>query len=246
MSLRAGTGRYRAEGRPHDHHPGGTQVSTVEAAALQGYGAGLLERSIGFALGTLRSLTPGDLERPTPCRGWNLRMLLRHVDDSLAALYEAIDTGSVRLRPEAGPEPGPEPGADGDPELVAAFRARASRLLGVWSAAEGDGRVVTVGARRSARASSPAPARSRSRCTRGTPRARSAATGPCRPRSRASSCAWPPCSSPATRGTGCSTRPWRSRGRRRRATAWWRSSGATPRAAPPAERARARGQERTA
>ncbi|MFC6883184.1 TIGR03086 family metal-binding protein [Actinomadura yumaensis] len=120
-------------------------MSTVEAAALQGYGAGLLERSIGFALGTLRSLTPGDLERPTPCRGWNLRMLLRHVDDSLAALYEAIDTGSVRLRPEAGPEPGPEPGADGDPELVAAFRARASRLLGVWSAAEGDGRVVTVG-----------------------------------------------------------------------------------------------------
>lgn len=49
-------------------------------------------------------MSPGALGHATPCRGWDLRTLLVHLDDSLAALHEAADLGHVKLdRPgEAG------------------------------------------------------------------------------------------------------------------------------------------------
>jgi hypothetical protein len=45
----------------------------------------LLEQAISYALGTVDTMTPQLLSRPTPCRGWDLRMLLRHASESLAA-----------------------------------------------------------------------------------------------------------------------------------------------------------------
>jgi uncharacterized protein (TIGR03086 family) len=160
-------------------------------------GAALLERALGYALCAVRPVTPRELNRPTPCGRWDLRALLWHTNDSLAALYEGIEDGYVgvepasRVRvgdgevrdgevrdgevrdgedgdgedgdvtgtrgrhldeepapepgpvPEPEPEPEPEPGGADDP--AAAFRARASRLLGAWAAADCPaGRLVAV------------------------------------------------------------------------------------------------------
>jgi uncharacterized protein (TIGR03086 family) len=109
-------------------------MSSVETVAL-------LERSVGYALGGLGGVTPAALGRATPCRGWDLGMLLRHTADSLDALLEAVDTGSVLLHPApASPDAPPD---DPAAALVAAFRSGAVRLLGAWTTA-GEG-PVTVG-----------------------------------------------------------------------------------------------------
>lgn len=110
------------------------------AEALTGEVA-LLERAISYTLGNLREVTPDALRRPTPCREWDLRALLEHMNDSLAALQEASDLGHVALGPVRGSGgaasgaaragPGTGPAAD----LVAALRARACRLLGAWAGA---------------------------------------------------------------------------------------------------------------
>jgi uncharacterized protein (TIGR03086 family) len=112
-------------------------------AALVG-GVSLLERAITYTLGTLHAVTPEELSRPTPCRDWDLRALLHHLDDSLTVLLEAVDARYVDLDPPAG---GPQPPAGGPlpPACpVAAVRSRASRLLGAWANAE-DGPVSIGG-----------------------------------------------------------------------------------------------------
>ena len=101
-------------------------------------GAGLLERAVGYALGSAQAVTPELLSRPTPCSQWDLRMLLHHVNDSLDALHESIDAGHV----------GPDPARDDDGQLagnpVATFRDRACRLLGAWAAAGRHDRVIAI------------------------------------------------------------------------------------------------------
>ncbi|MEW2355664.1 TIGR03086 family metal-binding protein [Spirillospora sp. NPDC029432] len=116
-------------------------MSEADAAALRRYGSRLLERAAAFALETLDApppVAPRDLARPTPCAGWDLGTLLRHMDDSLAALHEAVSGGSVALYPPAGSPDG------GDP--VAGVRASAVRLLEAWRDPGGTGedRTVTV------------------------------------------------------------------------------------------------------
>lgn len=94
-------------------------MTGLRAALVLREGTALLERAIGYALGQLGDVTPGALGGPTPCPEWDLAALLRHMDDSLAALQEAMALGEVGL--------GPGPGA-GDP--ATAVRDRASVLLG--------------------------------------------------------------------------------------------------------------------
>jgi uncharacterized protein (TIGR03086 family) len=88
--------------------------------------ARLLEPSISYALGVALAVTPELLSRPTPCGKWDLRMLLRHACESLAAFGEGIEAGRVGLDPAA---------EDGD--LAAdpgrAFRRRAGQLLDAWT-----------------------------------------------------------------------------------------------------------------
>ncbi|GAA2618965.1 TIGR03086 family metal-binding protein [Streptomyces axinellae] len=116
------------------------ETGTARAGYL-GEAAALLERSVGYALGAARSVTPTLLGRPTPCAAWDLGRLLAHMDDSLAALYEGITEGAVALRPRADPYDeraptqgsGSRSGAGSDP--AALFRRRAVRLLGAWAAA---------------------------------------------------------------------------------------------------------------
>jgi uncharacterized protein (TIGR03086 family) len=105
------------------------------AAALFG-GVALLERAVGYTLGQIQVVTPAALSRRTPCREWDVRALLAHMDDSLATMQEAMDLRYVD----------PEARADaGHPEvsLVAALRTRACRLLGALAGAEEN--VVWVG-----------------------------------------------------------------------------------------------------
>ena len=97
---------------------------------------GLLEPAIGYALGAVQAVTPDVLSRPTPCRGWDLRMLLRHASESLAALYEGVDAGRVGLRPSADDDAAADP--------VRAFRERAGLLLAAWTGASGPQEVITI------------------------------------------------------------------------------------------------------
>jgi uncharacterized protein (TIGR03086 family) len=87
-------------------------------------GAGLLERAITYTLGALHPVTAAAMSAPTPCRSWDLRALLAHLDESLAALHEAAALGRVCLA-----VPRPRPPAD----PVTAVRERASLLLGEWT-----------------------------------------------------------------------------------------------------------------
>jgi uncharacterized protein (TIGR03086 family) len=98
-------------------------------------GVELLQRAIRYALGATHAVTPEYLSRPTPCRGWDLRMLLRHVCESVAALQEGLDTGRVALCPM------PDDEAAADP--VAIFRARAIRL-DAWTGAARHGQDIDI------------------------------------------------------------------------------------------------------
>ena len=99
--------------------------------------ARLLELSISYALGAVVAVTPGLLSRPTPCREWDLRMLLRHASESLAAIGEGIETGRVGLHPAV--EDG---GLGADP--ARAFRDRAGQLLDAWTSPGHQRQVIDI------------------------------------------------------------------------------------------------------
>ena len=94
----------------------------------------LLERAVGYALravaGARSGAAPEFLCQPTPCRGWDLRMLLTHANESLAALQEGLTAGSVALIGPA-PAPGLAPSSGQAADPAAAFSDRVTRLLRV-------------------------------------------------------------------------------------------------------------------
>lgn len=92
-------------------------------------GVALLERAVSYTLGCLTLVGDDSLDRPTPCAEWDVRGLLMHISDSLGALTDAADVGSVDLVPPDIDDP-----AAG---LVALVRERGCRLLGTWSRADG-------------------------------------------------------------------------------------------------------------
>jgi uncharacterized protein (TIGR03086 family) len=89
----------------------------------------LLERAIGYTRASLVLVTEADLERTTPCRGWRLRDLLGHLDDSLEAMTSAARAASLSL------EPAEPPTASAD--LLESICQRARGLLGHWQAVRG-------------------------------------------------------------------------------------------------------------
>ncbi|SCK10975.1 TIGR03086 family metal-binding protein [Streptomyces sp. WMMB 322] len=95
-------------------------------------GTALLERALGYALCAVRPVTAPALNRATPCGRWDLRALLWHTNDSLAALCEGIEDGHVALEPPAAAG-GSESDRRGPRDPAAAFRAAASRLMGAWA-----------------------------------------------------------------------------------------------------------------
>ncbi len=98
----------------------------------------LLEQAISYATRSVLDVTPALLPRPTPCRRWNLDMLLDHASESLAALHEATVTGHVALIPAA---PGAGPAAG--PAQI--FLNRAVRLLAARATGERRHQVLGIG-----------------------------------------------------------------------------------------------------
>lgn len=85
----------------------------------------LLERAVSYARGALCGVGL-DLGRPTPCRQWDLRQLLDHMDDSLDSFLQASG-GAVSLAPV--------PSATTDlagPERVGVLQRKACALIGAW------------------------------------------------------------------------------------------------------------------
>jgi uncharacterized protein (TIGR03086 family) len=100
-------------------------------------GIRLLEPAIGYALAAAAAVTPEFLSRPTPCRGWDLGMLLRHASESLAAICEGIDAGCIDLYPDV-------EDADVASDPARAFRDRAGRLLGACAGPGREHEVVHI------------------------------------------------------------------------------------------------------
>ena len=96
----------------------------------------LLERAIGYTRTSLGLLPRAAPDAATPCAGWDLARLLRHMDDSLAAFTEAAETGYVAPCGPAEPHPA---------LLAASLRDRACRLLGAWTHEPGRPQVSVAG-----------------------------------------------------------------------------------------------------
>jgi uncharacterized protein (TIGR03086 family) len=114
-------------------------MSTGPAAGALVGALGLFERAVGYTRASLQLVTLDRMANPTPCRGWDLRALLRHVDDSLAALQEAADVGYVGLDPDVTD--------DESADIVATLRTRVRSLLGAWTNNDGAALVSVAGRR---------------------------------------------------------------------------------------------------
>lgn len=97
---------------------------------------GLLHQAITYALDVIPAVTPELLSRPTPCLGWDLRTLLRHANESLAALHQGAAAGRISLHAT------PDDDASTDPALT--FHARARRLLDAWTLPGPRARLITI------------------------------------------------------------------------------------------------------
>src|SRR5205807_4065331 len=126
-----------ATGRPRCRGPGAGPMTQPAPPAWPAEGARLLEPSISYALGVVLAVTPELLSRPTPCRGWDLRMLLRHASESLAAIGEGIEAGRVGLDPTA-------EGGDLAADPARAFRDRAGQLLDAWTSPGHQRQVIEI------------------------------------------------------------------------------------------------------
>jgi uncharacterized protein (TIGR03086 family) len=107
-------------------------VTTAGLPAVLAQGVALLERAMGYTLGSLQLVTPQSLDNPTPCREWDLRALLLHMNESLQALHEAIAVGHLELDRSLDVS---DVYADyGDPlrDPVASLRNRACHMVGAW------------------------------------------------------------------------------------------------------------------
>lgn len=97
---------------------------------------GMLEVAVGYALSMVDVVTPPLLPRPTPCRGWDLGMLLRHAAESLATLTEGVGNGRISLHPAADAAGTSDPAQD--------FRDRARYLLDACDGGHGRS-TITIG-----------------------------------------------------------------------------------------------------
>jgi uncharacterized protein (TIGR03086 family) len=103
-------------------------------------GTDMLKRAVDYALGSLAVVTPDRLSCSTPCPAWDLRALLYHLNDSLAALHQGLNTGHIGSFPVV-------PDAGGDAHgLITTLLTRASQLVGC-RADSSQSRAIAIGDR---------------------------------------------------------------------------------------------------
>ena len=85
-------------------------------------GCELLRRAVRYTAASADLIEPPLLAAATPCRAWNLGMLLIHLRASMDAIAEVLTCGVVALTPGPGGEPG-------------SVRSRCARLLAAIPAA---------------------------------------------------------------------------------------------------------------
>jgi uncharacterized protein (TIGR03086 family) len=108
---------------------------TGDASAVLTRRHRLLERAVRHARQVVGQVRNGDLARPTPCAGWDLLALMRHFNESMAALREAVEHGCVF----PGPAPHDDPG-----DVLSTFDRHTGLLLASWDERGGD-QTVAVG-----------------------------------------------------------------------------------------------------
>lgn len=96
----------------------------------------LLHRAAHYTLTAIDTVTPDLLTRPTPCKQWNLRMLLSHTCESVAAVQEAFDHGRVALFRDDHDETAADP--------TDSLRHRLTRLVDAWTAAGAERNVAVA------------------------------------------------------------------------------------------------------
>jgi uncharacterized protein (TIGR03086 family) len=118
-------------------------VTEGRAAQASIGGIVLLERAINYTLGSLHLVTPEALSYPTPCRRWDLRALLAHLDDSLLMLTEAVRGGRIDHLGAEHTAVGYTAVGYTAADPVGSPRNRACALLGAFAAA-GDHHTVSI------------------------------------------------------------------------------------------------------
>lgn len=88
-------------------------------------GLDLLQRALDHTRAALATISCDDIDRPTPCAGWDLAGLLAHMEDALDAFAEAAD-GAVSLH-SAAPAP--------LEARVQSLQRKACALVGSWMSA---------------------------------------------------------------------------------------------------------------
>ena len=96
----------------------------------------LLQRAGDYALSAIDTVDVGLLSLPTPCSEWDLRMLLDHASESVAALHEGLDSGRVGLFSTVPYDTAANP--------VLAFRSCVTRLVDDWAASNAVGLVAVA------------------------------------------------------------------------------------------------------
>jgi uncharacterized protein (TIGR03086 family) len=84
----------------------------------------LLQRAVDNAAEVIGNVQPADLSKPTPCREWDVRMLLNHIIGSTYLFAGVINERPIDTR-------GPVPDLVGD-NPVASYAAGAKAMMAAW------------------------------------------------------------------------------------------------------------------
>lgn len=105
-----------------------------------------LTEALGYADVVLGAVSGRPLSSPTPCREWDLRMLLEHAEDSLAVLLVGLTEQRITEPPAPTPPDTMPPGAARSAaDLVGGFRRHAAELLDASALADSGSQVSVDG-----------------------------------------------------------------------------------------------------
>jgi uncharacterized protein (TIGR03086 family) len=113
-------------------------TASDDRGPAQPSGTEAFRQALRYALAATEHVAPELMPRPTPCQGWDLRMLLTHAAESLDALSEGFAGAPIDLVP-----PAARSDVTADPGF--AFRERAWTLLVSCGRADPGGLVMVGG-----------------------------------------------------------------------------------------------------